>query len=162
MQQAPPKRRKARREITVGFNHFSVAQVIIVRVFFHFSLHSFVFQCLWKFLSFITITFCTQIVLFTPCKVENDNFRQWLQNNWLFSRKQLLQLDLSEASKTNPYGQFSVFSKYRLSLICLNEDPRMDQLSLLKIAKRWIMAWLPSCRLFSHRKFISSLSARGF
>ena len=27
-------------------DHFSVAQVIIVRVFFHFSLHSFVFQCL--------------------------------------------------------------------------------------------------------------------
>ena len=86
-----------------------------------------------------------QIVLFTRCEVEKDNCRQWLQNNWLFSRKQLLQLDLTEVSKTNPYVQFSVFSNARLSLICLNEDPRMDQLTLLKIAKWWIMAWLPSC-----------------
>ena len=56
-------------------------------------------------------------------------------NNLLFSRKQLLQLDLTEASKTNPYVQFSVFSNDRLSLICLNEDRRMDQLSLLKTAQ---------------------------
>ena len=47
----------------------------------------------------------------------------------------MLQLDLTEASKTNPYVEFSVFSNDRLSLIRLNEDPRMDQLSLLKIAK---------------------------
>ena len=59
-----------------------------------------------------------QIVLFTRCEVEKDNCRQWLQNNWLFSRKQiLLQLDLTEASKTNPYVQSSVFSNDRLSLI---------------------------------------------
>ena len=103
------------------------------------------FSALWKFLFFIRITFCTQIVLFARCKVENVNCRQWLQNNWLFSRKQLLQLDLTAASKTNPYVQFSVFSNNRLSLICLNEDPRMDQLSLLKMAKWWIMAWMPSC-----------------
>ena len=74
---------------------------------------------LWKFLSFIRITFCTQIVLFTRCEVENDNCRQWLQDNWLFSGKQLPQLDLTEASKTNPYVQSSVFSNDRLSLICL-------------------------------------------
>ena len=43
---------------------------------------------------------------------------------------QLLELDLTEASKTNSYVQFSVFSIdvviRLLSLICLNEDPRMD------------------------------------
>ena len=39
-----------------------------------------------------------------------------------------MELDLTEASKTNPYVQFSVFSNDLLSLICLNEDPRMDQL----------------------------------
>ena len=35
-----------------------------------------------------------------------------------------------------PYGQFSVFSNDWLSLICLNEDPHMDQLftELLKTA----------------------------
>ena len=43
-----------------------------------------------------------------------------------------MELDLTEASKTNPYVQFSVFSNDLLSLICLNEDPRMDQ--LLKVA----------------------------
>ena len=72
--------------------------------------------------------FCTQIFLFTGCEVENDNCRQWLQNNCFFARKQLLELDLTEASKTNPYVQFSVFSNDLLSLICLNEDPRMDEL----------------------------------
>ena len=38
--------------------------------------------------------------------------------------------------KQNPYLQFSVFSNNWLSLICLNEDPRMDQLftELLKTA----------------------------
>ena len=30
------------------FNHFSVSQVIIVRIFFHFQLHSFVFHCTVK------------------------------------------------------------------------------------------------------------------
>ena len=84
----------------------------------------------------------------------------------------MLQLDLSEASKTNPYVQFSVFSNDRLSLICLNEDPRMDQLSLQKIAngESWLgcqgstdLLLLRSLgRLFSYRKFISSLSARSF
>ena len=118
-------------------DHFSVAQVIIVRVFFIFHYIVLFSSALWKLLFFIRITFYTRIVLFTSCEVENDNSRQWLQNNWLFSRKQLLQLDLTEASKTNPND--------RLSLICLNEDPRMDQLTLLKIAKWWIMAWLPSC-----------------
>ena len=29
---------------------------------------------------------------------------------WLFARKQLLELDLTKASKTNPYVQFSVLS----------------------------------------------------
>ena len=80
-------------------------------------------------LFFIRITFCTQFVLFTRCEVENDNCGEWLQNNWLFFRKQLLQLDLTEASKTNPYVQFSLFSNDRLSVICLNEDPHMDQSS---------------------------------
>ena len=126
-------------------DHFSVAQVIIVRVFFIFHYIVLFSSALWKLLFFIRITFYTRIVLFTRCEVENDNCRQWLQNNWLFSRKQLLQLDLTEESKTNPYVQFSVFSNDRLSLICLNEDPRMDHLSLLKIAKWWIMTWLPSC-----------------
>ena len=148
-------------------DYFSVAQVIIVRVFFIFHYIVLFSSALWKFLFFIRITFCTQIVLFTRCEVENDNCRQWLQNNWLFSCKQLLQLDLTEATKTNPYVQFSAFSNDRLSLICFNEDPRMDQLSLLKIVKWLIMAWLPSCnwslvRLSSYRKFISSLSARSF
>ena len=129
-------------------DHFSVAQVITVRVFFIFHYIVLFSSALWKFLFFIRITFCTQIVLFTRSEVENDNCRQWLQNNWLFSRKQSLQLDLPEASKTNPYVQFSVFCNDRLSLICLNEDTRMDQLSLLKIAKWWIMTWLPSCNWF--------------
>ena len=66
-------------------------------------------SALWKFLFFIRITFCTQIVLFTRCEVENDNCRQWLQNNWLFSRKQFLQLDLTEASKTNNFCNFLYF-----------------------------------------------------
>ena len=37
--------------------------------------------------------------------------------------------------------QFSVFSNDLLSLICLNEDPRMDQLftDLLKTATWWFM-----------------------
>ena len=57
------------------------------------------------------LSFCTQILLFTRCEVaKNDNCRQWLQNNRLFASKQLLELDLTEASKTNPYVQFSVFS----------------------------------------------------
>ena len=86
-----------------------------------------------------------QIFLFTRCEVENDNRRQWLQNNCFFARKQLLELDLTEESKTNPYVQFSVFSNDLLSLICLNEDPRMDQ--LLKVAKWWIIAWLRSLQL---------------
>ena len=107
-------------------DHFSVAQVIIVRFFFIFHYIVLFSSALWKFLFFIRITFCRQIVLFTRCEVENNNCRQWLQNNWLFSRKQLLQLDLTEASKTNPYVQFSVLSNDRLSLICLNEDPRRD------------------------------------
>ena len=85
--------------------------------FFHFSWHSLFSSALWRFLFFIKISFnfCTQIVLFTRCEVENC--RQGLQNNWLFFCKQLLQLDLTEASKTNPYVQFSVFSNDRLSLI---------------------------------------------
>ena len=44
-----------------------------------------------------------------------------------------MELNLTEASKTNPYVQFSVFSNDLLRLICLNEDHRMVQ--LLKIAK---------------------------
>ena len=36
---------------------------------------------------------------FTRCEVsEDNNCRQWLQNNRLFARKQLLELDLTEAS----------------------------------------------------------------
>ena len=101
---------------------------------FHFFVH-------FSFNSF----FCMQIFLFTRCEVENDNRRQWLQNNCFFARKQLLELDLTEESKTNPYVQFSVFSNDLLSLICLNEDPRMDQ--LLKVAKWWIIAWLRSLQL---------------
>ena len=50
-----------------------------------------------------------------------------------FARKQLLELDLTEASKANPSVQFSVFSNDLLSSSCLNEDPRKDQ--LLKITK---------------------------
>ena len=74
-------------------------------------------SALWRFLFFtrITFNFCSQIVLFTRCEVENC--RQWLQNNWLIFFKQLLQLYLTEASKTNPYAQFSIFSNGRLSLI---------------------------------------------
>ena len=84
------------------FDHFSVAHVTIVRVFFlwffQFWLHSFVI--------FLYANFP-----FTRCEVaENDNCQQWLQNNRLFARKQLLELDLTEASKTNPYVQFYVFS----------------------------------------------------
>ena len=84
------------------FDHFSVARVTIVRVFFlcffQFWLHSFVI--------FLYANFP-----FTHCEVaENDNWQQWLQNNRLFARKQLLELDLTEASKTNPYVQFSVLS----------------------------------------------------
>ena len=124
----------------------SLLKIIFCRSKFLIFHYIFLFSsALWKFLFFIRITFCTQnIVLFTRCEVENDNCWQWRQNKWLFSRKQLLQLDLTEASKTNPYVQFSVLSNDRLSLICLNEDALMDQLSLLKIAKWWIMAWLPS------------------
>ena len=94
-------------------DHFSVVQVIVVRVFFIFH-HTVLFSsALWKFLFFIRITFFTQIVLFTRCEAwENDNCQQWLQNNWLFSRKQLLKLDLTEASKTNPYVQFSLLYTY--------------------------------------------------
>ena len=79
--------------------------------FFFFTFHYIVLfsSALWKFLFFIRITFCTQIVLFTRCEVENDNCRQWLQNNWLFSRKQFLQLDLTEASKTNNFCNFLYF-----------------------------------------------------
>ena len=123
----------------------SSLKIIFCRSKFFIFHYIFLFSsALWKFLFFIRITFCTQIVLFTRCEVENDNCWQWLQDNWLFSRKQLLQLDFTEASKTNSYVQFSVLSNDRLSLICLNEDALMDQLSLLKIAKWWIMAWLPS------------------
>ena len=117
------------------FDPFSVAQVIIVRGFIFF----FIFYEIGLF------CFCTQIFLFTGCEVENDNCRQWLQNNCFFARKQLLELDLTEASKTNPYVQFSVFSNDLLSLIRLNEEPRMDQ--LLKMAKWWIIAWLRSLQL---------------
>ena len=94
-----------------------LAQVIIDRVFFIFYYIVLFSSALWRFLFFIRITFnfCTQNVLFTRCEVENC--RQWLQNNLLFFCKQLLQLDLTEASKTNPYVQFSVFSNDRLSLI---------------------------------------------
>ena len=77
-----------------------------------------------------------QIFLFTRCEVENDNCRQWLQNNWPFAREQLLELNLTEASKANPSNDL-------LSASCLNEDPRMDQLSkIAKCHKWWIMAWL--------------------
>ena len=82
------------------FDPFSVAQVIIVRDLIFFSIF------------YLTVLFssCTQIFFFTRCEVENDNCRLWLQNNCFFARKQLLELDLTEASKTNPYVQFSVFS----------------------------------------------------
>ena len=94
-----------------------LAQVIIDRVFFIFHYIVLFSSALWRFLFLtrITFNFGTQIVLFNRCEVENC--RQWLQNNWLFFCKQLLQLDLTEASKTNPYVQFSVFSNNRLSLI---------------------------------------------
>ena len=94
-----------------------LAQVIIDRVFFIFHYIVLFSSALWRFLFFtrITFNFCSQIVLFTSCEVENC--RQGLQNYWLFFCKQLLQLDLTEASKTNPYVQFSVFSNDRLSLI---------------------------------------------
>ena len=59
-------------------DHFSVAQVIIVRVFFLFS--------------FLIYTLLTSKQL-------------------TFARKQLLGLDLTEASKTNPFVQFSLLSK---------------------------------------------------
>ena len=66
----------------------------------------------------VLFSFCTQIFLFTRCEVaENNNCRQWLKNNWLFARKQLLELDLSEASKTNPYVQFSVLSNDSVCLV---------------------------------------------
>ena len=48
-----------------------------------------------------------------------------------------MQFDLTETSKINPYVQFSVFSNDRLSLICLNEDLRMDQLSLLGDSRKY-------------------------
>ena len=49
-------------------------------------------------------------------------------NSWLFARKrQLLELDLTEGSKTNPYVHISVFSNDLLSLSFLNKDPSMDQ-----------------------------------
>ena len=85
------------------FDHFSVVQVIIVRVF---SFSFFSFNCI------VLLSFCTQIFLSLAVTevAENDNCRQWLQNNRLFACKQLLELDLTEASKTNPYVQFSVFS----------------------------------------------------
>ena len=98
-----------RRPASFTQDRFSVAQVIIVRVFFIFHYIVLFSSALWKFLFFIRITFCTQIVLFTRCEVENDNCRQWLQNNWLFSRKQFLQLDLTEASKTNNFCNFLYF-----------------------------------------------------
>ena len=44
---------------------------------------------------------------------------------------------MTEASKTNPYVQFSVFSNDRLRLICLNEDPRMDQLKEILFKRRF-------------------------
>ena len=89
------------------FDPFSVAQVIIVRgLIFSF------------FYLIVLFSFCTQIFFFTRCELEDDNCRQWLQNNCFFARKQLLELDLTEASKTNPYVQFSVFSNGLVSLIC--------------------------------------------
>ena len=52
----------------------------------------------------VLFSFCAQIFLFTRCKVgENENYRQGLQSKWLVALKQLLELDLAEASKTNPY-----------------------------------------------------------
>ena len=104
--------------------------------FFKFHFLSGAHQIWWApvFYLIVLFSFCTQIFLFTCCEVENDNCRQWLQNSCFFARKQLLELDLTEATKTNPYVQFSVFSNDLLSLICLKEDPRMDQ--LLKMAKR--------------------------
>ena len=83
------------------FDHFFVVQVIIVRVF-SFSIFSFNY--------IVWLSSCTHFP-FTRCEVaETDNCRQWLQNNRLFARKHLLELDLTEASKTNPYVQFSAFS----------------------------------------------------
>ena len=85
--------------------------------FFHFSLHSFVFQCTVK----VSVLYKNNFqFLYANCPFHSlwsRACRQWLQNNWLFFCKQLLHLDLTEASKTNPYVQFSVFSNDRLSLI---------------------------------------------
>ena len=74
--------------------------------------------------------------------------------------------------------QFSVFSNDWLSCICLNEDPHMDQLftELLKRGEElhgesWFSCEVTATdllllrslgRLFSYKKFISSLSARSF
>ena len=72
------------------FDNFFIFQVIISQSLFSFSFFSFNY--------IVLVSFCTQI--FTRCEVaENDNCQQWLQNNRLFARKQLLELDLTEASK---------------------------------------------------------------
>ena len=113
-----------------SFEPFSVAPVLIVKSFILFFFFFFIFNLI--------------VSLFTRCE-KNENCWYWLQNNCFFARKQLLELDLTEASKTNPYVQFSVFSNDLPSLICLNEVPRVVQ--LLKIAKWWIMAWLRSLQL---------------
>ena len=94
------------------FHPFYVAQVIIVRGFISF----FIFNDIGLF------SFCTQIFLFTGWEVENDKCRQWLQNNCFFACKQFWSwIWPKEASKTNPYVQFSVFSNDLLSLICFSE-----------------------------------------
>ena len=69
----------------------------------------------------VLFSFCMQIFLFTRCEVENDNCRQCLQNKCFFALKQLLELNLTEASKTYPYVQFSVVSNDLVSLICLDQ-----------------------------------------
>ena len=123
------------------FDHFSVAQVIIVRVFIIFNYIVLFSSGLWKFLFF---------TLRNNFLYANFPFHSlWSRERQLpavTSKKLTLpvnncypELDLSEASKTSTLIDW-------LSLICLNEDPRMDQLftELLKIAEKWIMFWLRS------------------
>ena len=49
---------------------------------------------------------------FVKFETRPSSLRNSEMANWIFARKQLLELDLTEASKTIPYMQFSVFSNY--------------------------------------------------
>ena len=84
------------------FDHFSVAQVIIVRVFSIFNYLVLFFSALWTFLFFTRKNFLYANVPFHSLwSRERQLPAVTLKQSGDSARKPLLELDLSEASKTN-------------------------------------------------------------